>query len=76
MADAVAAALLGPGHAARRTAAQPARPRAPPAAVRALAAAHAPHAHAYAGPPQLDAASGEHRRVCTLCGDVSVVELM
>ena len=76
VADAVAAALLGPGYGARRKAAQLARPRAQPAAVRALAAAHAPHKHTYSGPPQLDAASGEHRRVCMLCGDVSVVELM
>jgi hypothetical protein len=74
--DAVAAALLGPGHSAARRKGPAAPPAAPPAKVRALAQAHAPHAHSYAGPPQLDAASGEHRRVCTTCGAISVVELM
>jgi hypothetical protein len=76
--DAVATALLA--RAASRGAAGGAggagRGKAAAPAVCKLAAAHAPHAHVYSAPPQLDAARGCHRRVCDTCGAESFVELM
>jgi hypothetical protein len=79
--DAVATALLARaasrgGRGGAGAGAAGGRGKAATPAVRKLAATHAPHTHVYSAPPQLDAASGSHRRVCDTCGAESFVELM
>ncbi len=70
--DAIAFALLGSGARGGRGTGS----RGPQAAVRKLAAAHAPHTHTYSAAPVYDAAQDAHRRVCDTCGAVSFVDVM